>query len=73
MQREAATARFRPGERVRVRAAHPPGHIRTPHYCRGHIGVVERLCGAFANPEELKRPQVEFVLIELVKKHRAKP
>jgi len=24
-------------------------------------------------PEELKRPQVEFVLLELVKKHRAKP
>ena len=53
MQREAATARFRPGDRVRVRAAHPPGHLRTPHYCRGHVGVVERLCGAFANPEEL--------------------
>ena len=53
MQREAATARFRPGDRVRVRAAHPPGHIRTPYYCRGHVGVVERLCGAFANPEEL--------------------
>jgi ribonuclease P protein component len=24
-------------------------------------------------PEELQRPQVEFVLIELVKKHRSKP
>lgn len=24
-------------------------------------------------PEELKRPQVEFVLIELVRKHRSKP
>jgi ribonuclease P protein component len=24
-------------------------------------------------PEELQRPQVEFVLVELVKKHRAKP
>ncbi len=24
-------------------------------------------------PEELLRPQVEFVLVELVKKHRAKP
>jgi ribonuclease P protein component len=24
-------------------------------------------------PEELKRPQVEFVLVELVKKHRGKP
>jgi nitrile hydratase len=46
-------ARFRPGERVAVRRADPPGHIRTPWYCRGKSGVVERLCGAFANPESL--------------------
>jgi len=45
--------RFRPGDRVRVRAADPPGHVRTPYYCRGHVGVIERLCGAFPNPEEL--------------------
>ena len=51
--REAVTARFAPGERVRVRRADPPGHVRTPWYCRGHSGVVERLCGSFANPEEL--------------------
>jgi len=46
-------AQFSPGDRVRVRAAIPPGHVRTPWYCRGRSGVVERLCGAFANPEEL--------------------
>jgi nitrile hydratase subunit beta len=45
--------RFRPGDRVRVRMAHPPGHIRTPWYIRGHAGVVERLCGNYPNPEEL--------------------
>jgi hypothetical protein len=50
---DAATQRYRVGDRVRVRAAFPPGHVRTPHYCRGHIGVIERVCGAFANPEEL--------------------
>jgi nitrile hydratase subunit beta len=44
---------FRPGDRVRVRAAYPLGHIRTPYYIRGHAGTVERLCGAFPNPEEL--------------------
>ena len=53
MAAEAAPAQFRPGDRVRVRAAYPPGHVRTPYYCRGHVGVIERLCGAFANPEEL--------------------
>jgi len=46
-------ARFRPGDAVRVRFADPPGHIRTPWYIRGRAGVVERLCGAFGNPEEL--------------------
>jgi nitrile hydratase len=46
-------ARFRPGERVAVRRAEPPGHVRTPWYCRGKTGVVERICGEFANPEAL--------------------
>jgi len=45
--------RFKPGDAVAVRRAYPPGHIRTPYYIRGHRGVVERVCGSFANPEEL--------------------
>jgi nitrile hydratase len=48
-----ADVRFKPGDRVTVRNAHPLGHIRTPFYIRGHSGVVERLCGKFGNPEEL--------------------
>lgn len=52
------TPRFQPGERVRVRAAFPPGvgpdrHYRTPMYCHGKSGVVERICGTFGNPETL--------------------
>jgi hypothetical protein len=50
---EVVAARFAPGARVRVRRADPPGHMRTPWYCRGHAGVIERICGSFANPEEL--------------------
>ena len=46
-------AKFKPGERVKVLKAFPPGHIRTPYYVRGHIGEIERVCGAFPNPEEL--------------------
>lgn len=49
----AVPPRFAPGDRVCVRNAHPPGHVRTPHYCRGKTGVIERTCGAFPNPEEL--------------------
>lgn len=47
------TAQFGRGDRVTVRRAFPPGHIRTPHYVRGKSGTVERICGSFANPEEL--------------------
>jgi nitrile hydratase len=46
-------ARFAAGDAVAVRRAHPPGHLRTPYYIRGKAGVVERLLGEFANPEEL--------------------
>ena len=45
--------KFRPGDRVKVMKAYPLGHIRTPYYIRGCSGVVERICGAFPNPEEL--------------------
>ncbi|MFQ5425883.1 MAG: SH3-like domain-containing protein [Gaiellales bacterium] len=47
------TARFGPGDAVRVRAMAPPGHLRTPYYIRGKAGVVERVCAEFDNPEEL--------------------
>ena len=47
------TPRFALGDPVQVRIAYPPGHVRTPHYIRGKSGRVERLCGEFANPEEL--------------------
>jgi hypothetical protein len=49
----AVAARFSVGDPVRVRRAYPPGHIRTPWYIRGKIGVVDEVCGAFPNPEEL--------------------
>ena len=67
--------RFAPGDAVRVRAGSAPGHVRTPWYLRGRLGRVERLCGAFANPEELAvrrdglpaRPlyRVRFAMAEL--------
>lgn len=47
------TERFAIGDRVRVRLDYPRHHCRTPFYCRGKTGEVERLCGAFRNPEDL--------------------
>ena len=49
----APAPRFAPGERVRVHGRFPPGHVRTPWYCRGMRGEVERICGRFRNPEQL--------------------
>jgi len=48
-----ATPRFKPGDRVRVRAEDRPGHIRTPYYIRGKTGWVEKVYGDFLNPELL--------------------
>ena len=48
-----AAPKFAPGARVRVRERFPPGHVRTPWYCRGKTGEVERVCGRFRNPEQL--------------------
>lgn len=41
------------GTPVRVRAAQPPGHTRTPFYVRGKSGTIERFVGRFGNPEAL--------------------
>ena len=40
--------RFRPGEDVRARNLHPPGHTRLPRYTRGKTGVVKRDNGVYA-------------------------
>ncbi len=46
-------ARFKAGDRVRVRVGSPPGHFRTPMYIHGKIGAVERVHGDYRNPESL--------------------
>src|SRR5690242_10007048 len=50
---ETVPPRFKVGDAVRVRAACPIGHVRTPRYIRDKVGVVERFCGIYGNPEEL--------------------
>jgi nitrile hydratase subunit beta len=64
--------RFAPGDRVLVRDDWPerrgPCHIRTPHYLRGRAGTVERVLGAFPNPEDLAfaRPAPRRVLYHVL-------
>ncbi|MEO1330845.1 MAG: SH3-like domain-containing protein [Pseudomonadota bacterium] len=50
---QAARPRFSMGSKVRVRSGAPLGHVRTPWYIRGKVGVVERIAGHFADPQEL--------------------
>ena len=50
---DSAGARFKRGDAVRVRAVEPRGHIRTLWYIQGKTGAVERVHGAFRNPESL--------------------
>jgi nitrile hydratase subunit beta len=44
-------SRFAPGDRVRVRRAHPTGHTRCPDYVRARLGVVERMWGTARLPD----------------------
>ena len=41
------------GDRVRVRAWFPPGHVRTPFYIRGREGEIVQVVGAMPDPEAL--------------------
>ena len=43
--------RFKPGDRVRVRDDHVPGHIRMPAYIRGKTGVVLGESPAYPFPD----------------------
>ena len=45
--------KFNPGDTVRVIERNQPGHVRTPLYVRGKVGVIERVVGSFPNPETL--------------------
>ena len=47
----AARERFGPGDRVRVRDDHVPGHVRMPAYIRGKAGVVVGVSPAYPFPD----------------------
>jgi nitrile hydratase subunit beta len=53
------------GDRVFVRDLNKAGHVRTPYYVRGHVGVVLQQCGSFLNPEDLSIGKVAGPLIPL--------
>lgn len=46
---------FQVGQRVRISDRTPPVHHRVPAYAKGHVGIVERVCGLHGTPEEFIR------------------
>lgn len=46
-------AKFTTGQRVRISDRSEPRHHRVPAYVKGQTGVIERVCGAFGQPELL--------------------
>lgn len=58
-------AEFRPGERIRVRAADPEGHTRAPRYVRGQEGRIVEIQGRWPLADEIAAgvaaPRVEPV------------
>jgi len=44
-------ARFKAGDRVRVRNVHPATHTRMPRYCRGKSGLVHADHGVYVFPD----------------------
>jgi nitrile hydratase len=47
----SAPARFKAGERVRMKNINPPTHTRLPRYARGRTGVIEAVRGCHVFPD----------------------
>ena len=51
MPESSVMPRFATGARVRISARSEGRHHRVPSYAKGRIGVIERVCGAYDQPE----------------------
>ena len=76
MRAEATSApasTYAPGERVQILDLGKGGHVRTPVYVRGKIGIIDRYCGRFENPEErangrLARERIPLYRVRLMQR-----
>jgi nitrile hydratase len=48
---DPSSSALAPGDRVRVKDEHPPGHVRAPRYVRGRCGVVVHVTPPFQYPD----------------------
>lgn len=56
---------FPPGTAVRVLDLPIEGHLRVPVYVRGKVGVIERWCGPYLNPEDLAYGRTDGPVVHL--------
>lgn len=68
-----AMPRFQTGDHVRILDIGKPGHVRIPHFVRSRIGVIERYCGAYPNPEDLAYGLPGLPEVDLYRVHLAQP
>jgi nitrile hydratase len=47
----SSAARFKAGDRVRMKNINPPTHTRLPRYVRGRLGTIERVIGCHVFPD----------------------
>jgi nitrile hydratase len=52
-RQQQGPARFKPGDRVRMKNIHPKTHTRLPRYVRGRAGVVELIHGCHMFPDSV--------------------
>ena len=45
--------RFKIGDRVKVVESPISGHVRTPKYIQSHVGEIQRVHGAYHNPQSV--------------------
>ena len=57
--------RFKAGDLVRILDLGKDGHVRIPWYVRRRVGLIERYCGAYPNPEELAYARAGLPPIDL--------
>ncbi len=48
---QVIAARFKVGDRIRIRNINPVGHTRVPRYIRGKVATIERAYGVFIFPD----------------------
>ena len=64
-KKEITKPKYKNFDKIKIDDRTSEGHCRTPAYIRGKIGIIERYCGNFPNPEQIAHQVPEPKLIPL--------